>query len=162
MFCQMNKRLLAALTLGVLASFICARSAAAATSNPTGAKTNAPAASGVPAEIPIPKSRFQSDLAGGKDPFYPGSARLQAKVPVARTNQVAAVVPEVKINGFSGNAARPLVIINNLTFGEGDEQMVTTAAGRAKVRCLAIRMEDQVVEIEINGLRRVLNFQERK
>jgi hypothetical protein len=54
------------------------------------------------------------------------------------------------------------VIINNVTFGEGDEQMVTTAAGRAQVRCLEIRSQEQTVRIEINGQRRELKFLDRK
>jgi hypothetical protein len=39
---------------------------------------------------------------------------------------------------------------------------VTTAAGRAKVRCIAIRTQEQAVEIEINGERRELKFLDRK
>jgi hypothetical protein len=133
----------------------------AATSNAAaGATTNAPTTA--PAELVVPRSHFGSVLDGGKDPFYPGSARFQRVIPVTPTNQVATVAPEVQINGFSGNAARPLVIINNVTFGEGDEQMVTTAAGRAQVRCLEIRSQEQTVRIEINGQRRELKFLDRK
>lgn len=159
--------LLTTLLLGLLTAVIPAKAAASKvpTNTPAGSRTNAPVATSVnvpPAEISIPKSHFGSLLESGKDPFYPGSARLQRKTPVTQTNQVVAVAPEVRINGFSGNQARPLVIINNLTFGEGDEQMVTTAAGRAKVRCVEIRTQDQAVEIEINGQRRELKFQDRK
>lgn len=133
----------------------------AATSNAAAsAKTNAPSAA--PAELVVPRSHFGSVLDGGKDPFYPGSARFQRVIPVAPTNQVVTAAPEVQINGFSGNAARPLVIINNVTFGEGDTQMVTTAAGRAQVRCLEIRSQEQTVRIEINGQSRELKFLDRK
>lgn len=115
-----------------------------------------------PDTLHVPKSSFGLGRASGKDPFYPNSARLQEKLPVTTNPVAAAVVPEVRINGFSGNAARPLVILNNLTFGEGDEQQVTTAAGRTRVRCIAIRMAEQAVDIEINGQRRELKFQDRK
>lgn len=110
----------------------------------------------------IPKSQFGALPQSGKDPFYPDSARHQRKVSLTQTNQMVAVAPEVRIHGFSDNASRPLVIINNVTFGEGDEQMVTTIAGRARVRCLEIRTQDQAVEIEINGQRRELKFLDRK
>lgn len=135
----------------------------AATSNAAAsATTNAPAAA--PSELVVPRSHFGSVLDGGKDPFYPGSARFQRVIPVAPPDQdqVAPVTPDVQINGFSGNAARPLVIINNVTFGEGDTQMVTTTAGRAQVRCLEIRRQEQTVQIEINGQRRELKFLDRK
>jgi hypothetical protein len=156
--------LLKTLLLGTLATVAFVHPVvAAASSTPSGAKTNAPAAaSGASVEITIPKSRFAPSTEGGKDPFFPNSARLERKIPATQTNKVVAVVPELRINGFSGNAARPLVIINNLTFGVGDEQMVTTAAGRAQVRCVEIRTEDQAVVIEMNGQRRELKFLDRK
>jgi len=129
----------------------------------TGAKVQESGPDTAPlANLPVPKSSFGLSRTSGKDPFYPNSERLQEKLTVTTTNQVAAVVPEVRINGFSGNAARPLVILNNQTFGEGDEQNVTTAAGRARVRCVGIRMAEQTVEIEINGQRQTLKFQDRK
>jgi len=137
----------------------------ATTPAPTGTTNPRPAAAdgvGAPAEMPITRSHFGSLLENGKDPFYPNSVRIQRKPEVAQTNQVVAVAPEVRINGFSGNTARPLVIINNITFGEGDEQTVKTAAGSAQVRCLEIRMQDQAVEIEINGQRREIKFLGRK
>lgn len=155
------------LLLGALAAVTPVQAAASkVTSNaPAGSNKSSPAAASVnvaPAAMVIPKSQFGALPESGKDPFYPDSARLQKKISVSQTNNVATVAPEVRINGFSGNATRPLVIINNVTFGEGDEQMVTTAAGRARVRCVEIRTQDQAVEIEINGQRRELKFVDRK
>jgi len=134
----------------------------AATSKTSSTAPAAASGAGAPADMPITRSHFGSLLENGKDPFYPNSVRIQRKPEVAQTNQVVAIAPEVRINGFSGNTARPLVIINNITFGEGDEQTVKTAAGSAQVRCLEIRMQDQAVEIEINGQRREIKFLGRK
>jgi hypothetical protein len=154
----LHQLLFTALLMGFLAVFTPVH---AATSNvAVGATTNAPTAA--PAELVVPRSHFGSVLDGGKDPFYPGSTRFQRVIPVAPTNPVPVVTLEVQINGFSGTAARPLVIINSVTFGEGDQQMVTTTAGRAEVRCLEIRSQEQTILIEINGQRRELKFPNRK
>lgn len=153
--------LLATLLMGTLATV--ATSQAASSNAPTNTKTNAPADNTATLAVVSPKSRFSSLPGGGKDPFHPDSVRTRRTTTVAQTNQVpVVVVPEVKINGFSGNPALPLVILNNVTFGEGDEQTVMTAAGRAKVRCVQIRTQDQSVVIEINGERRELKFASRK
>lgn len=159
--------LLKTLLVGALATLTCARLVAAAPSKTlANTKTNTPiAADPAPVEITIPKSHFASQLEGGKDPFYPTSARFEPKPPPSKPGgggKVVPVVPDLKINGFSGNASRPLAIINNVTFGVGDEQAVTSSAGRTQVRCIEIRTEDQAVVIEINGQRRELKFEDRK
>jgi hypothetical protein len=123
------------------------------------AKTNA-----APLVVEIPKSTFASSTdSGGKDPFFPDTLRFQRVADSGnRTNKVAVAAPEIKVNGFTGNPAQPLVILNNVTFGIGDETTVPTPAGRVRVRCVEIRVAEQIAVVEINGVRRELKFAPRK
>lgn len=89
----------------------------------------------------------------GRDPFYPESLRPYASAAVA-TNVVA--VDTLVIRGFSGTSDDRTVIINNHSFGVGDEGDVTTPAGRVHLRCLAIKANSVVVEA--NHQRRELTF----
>lgn len=128
----------------------------------TSADTNSP-----PVEMPIPKSQFSaSESTRGKDPFFPASARFQPPVAVATNASSSKVIPlpepEVKLGGFSGSASEPLVIINNVTFGVGDEQMVISGNSRLRVRCLEIDAAEQMAVIEVNGKRRELRFRPKK
>lgn len=87
----------------------------------------------------------------GRDPFYPESIRPYA-------NATAHVVPitTLTIRGFSGTPENRMVIINNHTFGVGDEGDVLTSGGRVHVRCLEINADSVV--IEANNQRRELSF----
>lgn len=87
----------------------------------------------------------------GRDPFYPDSIRPYA-------NAMAHVVPitTLTIRGFSGTPENRMVIINNHTFGVGDEGDVLTPGGRVHVRCLEINADNVV--IEANNQRRELSF----
>jgi hypothetical protein len=88
----------------------------------------------------------------GRDPFYPESSRPYASA--VTTNVVAA--DTLIIRGFSGTSDNRTVIINNHSFGVGDEGDVTTPAGRVHLRCLAIKANSVV--IEANHQRRELSF----
>ena len=78
--------------------------------------------------------KIPSSLAEGHDPFYPKSTRF-----IAKPTPEPAVGPVVlELKGISGTPERPLAIINNRTFAIGEEQDVTTAQGKVKVRCLNI------------------------
>jgi hypothetical protein len=123
------------------------------------------ATNAAPVEVVIPKSNFASTLeTGGKDPFFPDTLRFQQAAPKtgSSTNKVAVAPAEVKVNGFTGNPTQPLVILNNVTFGEGDDTTVPTPTGRVRVRCLEIRVAEQVAIVEVNGVRRELRFAPRK
>ena len=100
----------------------------------------------------VPKSRLE-----GVDPFFPRSVRLEA-VDLSDPNNKPKAVGELVIKGFSGTAAAPLIIINDSTFGVGDEKDVVTNLGRARVRCIEIRLRDRSAIIEANGERRELRF----
>ena len=104
--------------------------------------------------VPIPSVFvLPSNPHEGRDPFYPESTRPYASAAVA-TNVVA--VDTLIIRGFSGTSDDRTVIINNHSFGVGDEGDVTTPAGRVHLRCLAIKANSVV--IEANHQRRELSF----
>jgi hypothetical protein len=93
----------------------------------------------------------------GRDPFYPESPRL-FEATAAASHAAAAVVEAtiLKVSGFSIANGKRMVIINNHTFAGGDEGDVLTASGRTHIRCLEIRSD--AVVVEINGRRRELTF----
>jgi hypothetical protein len=102
----------------------------------------------------------------GRDPFYPRSTRIYAAqvvaVPTNQTTAVAAPVSlDLRLNGISGTAAQPLAIINNRTFGVGEQGEVITTTGRAHIRCLEIRKDTVIVqapgETKILRLRPAMN-----
>jgi len=114
-------------------------------------------------EAEIPKSVFVVPRTAqeGKDPFFPKSTRLV----VVATNQTpvkAVTVGDLVLKILSGTPAAPLATINNRTFGVGEEAEVITPNGKALVRCLEIRLNDEVVVIEVGGERRELRFPRRK
>lgn len=89
----------------------------------------------------------------GRDPFFPDSLRPYESAVV---NNHTAEITSLIFKGVSGPPGHRLVIINNHTFGAGDEGDVTTAQGRLHVRCVEIR--DDSVVIESGGQRVILNF----
>ncbi len=107
-------------------------------------------------EKPVTPARSLFDIPAtphdGRDPFFPDSTRGYA---VATTN-AATEVSALAIRGFSGTSGNRMVIINNHTFGVGDESDVLTPSGRVHVHCLAIKPNSVVVEA--NGQRRELIF----
>ena len=83
----------------------------------------------------------------GRDPFFPNSSRqaLQASADGSGGEQPAVVLV---LKGISGSASHRLAIINDRTFGVGDEDEVVTAGGRIRLRCVEIHDEDAVVVID--------------
>ena len=89
----------------------------------------------------------------GRDPFFPESTRtFDAAVAANKTVEISAL----NIKGFSGTPGHRFVIINNHTFGSGDEGDVRTATGRIHIRCTEIRSD--TVIIEVNGQRREMHL----
>jgi hypothetical protein len=89
----------------------------------------------------------------GRDPFFPESTRPYATAVTAHV----ATVPTLTIKGFSGTPGNRLIIINNHTFGVGDEGEVLAPGGQhVHVRCLAIN--SNTVVIEADNQRRELRF----
>ncbi len=90
----------------------------------------------------------------GRDPFFPESTRPYGKTSEPTASRVDWTA--LKFVGISGTPERRLVIINNNTFAEGDEQEVPLAGGRIIVRCLKITPNS--VLIMVAGQTRQLDF----
>jgi hypothetical protein len=90
----------------------------------------------------------------GRDPFFPNSTRPYETVSAARPH--AGDVSSLVLKGISGPPERRLVIINNHTFGVGDEQDLPTPQGRIHIRCVEIK--DSSVVIESAGQRHELKY----
>ena len=89
----------------------------------------------------------------GRDPFFPNSMRpYQDFVPKHNSVESTALL----IKGFSEIAGHRYVIINNHTFGEGDEGDVITPGGRVHVHCLTVGLD--TVLVETDGSRHLLRF----
>jgi hypothetical protein len=65
-------------------------------------------------------------------------------------------ISALTVKGFSGTPGHRFVIINNHTFGVGDEGDVITPSGRVHVRCTEVHSD--YVAIEVNGQRRELHL----
>jgi hypothetical protein len=102
-----------------------------------------------------PKSIFNLPTSSkeGRDPFFPNSMRPYEAAYIVNHTGTSALV----LKGFSGPVDHRLVIINNHTFAEGDEEDVSTPGGRIRVRCVEIRGNSVLVEAD--GQRQELTFQ---
>jgi hypothetical protein len=65
-------------------------------------------------------------------------------------------VSSLVLKGISGPPDHRLVIINNHTFGTGDEETIVTPQGPVHIRCVEIK--DRSVVIESGGQRHELNY----
>jgi hypothetical protein len=90
----------------------------------------------------------------GRDPFFPNSLRpyASAVVPSSQTSDLSSLV----MQGTSGDPDHRLVIINNVTFGVGDDVEILTSQGRIRIHCLEIGGDSAV--IEVGGQRHVLHY----
>lgn len=137
----------------IFAAMICAFGfavqAAAPTATPTAANpaaTNAPAAT-----VPPPKSVFNEKLAGGKDPFFPNSARRGEKAPapgVPQASPSVTLLSQLAIKYIAPN--RDFVLINDKTLGIGEEGAVRVQSGRVRVKVIEIRENSALVQVEGN------------
>jgi hypothetical protein len=136
-------------------------SVAAAQTNAPKAKQSSDASKAAPSEEEIPQSVFinPANKKEGKDPFFPRSERPYHYVQTTiKTNPLPAM-GELKILGIS-SGERPLIIINNVTFGVGDALEIPTSGRKIKIQCLEIDLSAGTALIQhIGGERRVLHFQ---
>jgi hypothetical protein len=146
---------LAAFLLCLAFSSLAAQTKTNAPPSPAPAPTNA-----LPAQLEIPKSVFliPTSPQQGKDPFFPRSMRLFTSSVVVSTNPqpTAVVIVELKLNGISGTSDRRLAIINNRTFEANEENVVSTASGPVRIRCLEIKSDS--VLVQIGGEQRILRL----
>jgi len=145
---------LAAALLGLTFTTRAAQTPPAA-SDKAKATTNA-----APAELELPKSVFiiPTNSAEGKDPFFPLSTRLNPPPPDKTTNVPPVVVQPVQLDlkGISGALNHRLAIINNQTFGVGEEGEVTANSARVRIVCKEIK--DDSVVVLVKGQKRTLHL----
>ena len=115
------------------------------------------AATPVPAAPQMPRSVFTQpkNPKEGRDPFFPNSTRPYEGIPVPGVKNVTDFSALV-IKGFSGVAPNQLVIINDVTFGVGDDREVRTSEGRIRIHCVGINGSSAVVEM--NGQQHTLQY----
>lgn len=148
--------------LALAAALLAAAFASLAAQTHTNAPASAaPSPTNAVAALPeIPQSVFimPTSPQEGKDPFYPRSTRLYNNIVVNTNLQTAspAVVVELHLNGISGTAEHRLAIINNRTFGIGEEGEVTANSGRVRITCKDIKPDS--VRVLINGEERLLRL----
>ena len=152
------------LALLACATFLCAlfvtRPAAAADA-PTDS-ASAPRARQVDTNA-VPQSVFTipTSSAQGRDPFYPNAHYLGGGGEIKR-----AVVPTeadtLELKALSGSTDHRLAMIaaggTNRTLAVGEETEFRTSAGRMRVRCVEIKGESAVVEVD--GERRELRLRD--
>ena len=90
----------------------------------------------------------------GRDPFFPTSTRLYQTS--ASKNPVVGDLTSLVLKGISGSPDHRLAIINNHTFGIGDEGDVVTPHSRIHIRCVEIKAKSVV--IELGGQRHELSY----
>jgi hypothetical protein len=90
----------------------------------------------------------------GRDPFFPNSMRPYEENRSHTRHQ--ADLTSLQIKGFSEIAGQRYVIINNHTFGAGDEGDVITPEGRIHIRCLQVGIDS--VLVESGGAQHLLKF----
>jgi hypothetical protein len=107
----------------------------------------------------VPRSVFNlpTNPREGRDPFFPSSLRPYVTA-VAPGAVPTSDLSSLFIQGSSGDPEHRLVIINNVTFGVGDDAEVSTSQGRVRIHCLEITGD--MVVIEAGGQRRILHYGE--
>ena len=90
----------------------------------------------------------------GRDPFFPNSMRPYAERMSHTRHPVE--LTSLKIKGVSQIGGQLYIIINNHTFGAGDEGDVITPEGRIHIKCLSINADS--VLIESGGTQHILKF----
>lgn len=149
--------------LPLLFGAVLVTSAASAKTNAATAKLNQSAlstsAASAPMEIPMSVFSVPANEKQGKDPFFPRSRRPYVSAIVTIPTNPPPIVADLRINGTSGSEERPLVIINNVTFGVGDTNDVTSGNRRISVHCLEIDLSAGRATVQADGQRRILSFQ---
>jgi hypothetical protein len=83
----------------------------------------------------------------GRDPFFPDSTRVYKDVENLQPTH-APEVTSLEIKSIMGAAPRYFAIVNNHTFGAGDEGDVITKDGRLHIRVLKITPTTVLVEVD--------------
>ena len=137
---------------------VCAQAAAHAESEPS-PKSPAPKVE----SNSIPQSVFTipASAAQGKDPFYPNAHYLGNGGEVKHA-PVQTEADTLELKAVSGSSDHRLAMIaaggTNRTLAVGEETEFHTASGRMRVRCVEIKGESAVVEVD--GERRELHLRD--
>lgn len=120
-----------------------------------------PVVTPAPPVTQVPRSVFiiPSNSKEGHDPFFPASLRPYEGTPApggGNTADLSALI----MQGVLGMPPHQLVIINNVTFGVGDDAEVRTSQGRILIHCVAIKGNSAVVEA--NGVEHTLRYGEKQ
>ena len=102
----------------------------------------APPAPSVQAEPPKSVFVLPDSPKEGRDPFFPNSIRPYQDRPAPGG---APELSSLKLEGITRARGHVFVIINNVTFGVGDEADVKTPTGKVDVRCVQIKTDSVVV-----------------
>lgn len=114
----------------------------------------------------FPKSIFEiaRDPSQGRDPFFPRSERLFGGR-TGTTNAAPVARIEWTLRGLAGTSQQRLATLRTtgdrprtVILAEGEETSVPAAGGEVRVRCVQIR--DDTVVIEVNGVRQELRLRE--
>ena len=159
----MNPRVSLLAVLPLLFGATLVMSAASAKTNSAAAKLNQSAlstsAGSAPIEIPMSVFFVPANEKQGKDPFFPRSRRPYVSAIVTIPTNPPPPVADLRINGISGSEERPLVIINNVTFGVGDTNDVISGNRRISVHCLEINLSAGRATVLADGRQRILLHQ---
>jgi hypothetical protein len=90
----------------------------------------------------------------GRDPFFPTSTRPYENI-ISKT-PAGGDLTALVLKGISGPPDHRLAIINNHTFGVGDEGDIITPHGRIHLRCIEIKAN--LVVVESGGQRHELSY----
>jgi hypothetical protein len=83
----------------------------------------------------------------GRDPFFPSSLRPYRDRPAPGG---ATELSDIKLEGITRSHGNVFVIINDVTFGVGDDADVKTSTGN-KIHVLCVQIKSDSVVIEADG-----------
>jgi hypothetical protein len=94
-------------------------------------------------------SHFRDDAKIGKDPFFPNTSRRHVTNEVAGETVKMPAMDKIKLQGISGAQENRLAILNNRTFGLGEEAEMKIDGRSVRIRVAEIRARS--VLVSING-----------
>ena len=88
----------------------------------------------------------------GRDPFFPKAVSLYGST--AAAGPAVKVAPVLKLKGVGDGFA----VINGSTLAIGETQEIKTPGGPVNVHLVEVKLQDEVVVIEVNGNRQELGM----
>jgi hypothetical protein len=124
----------------ILFAFLCLGSARAA---------EAPKVDPAPGQNSAYISTFNVTPGYGRDPFFPRSSRLSARPTIKMNDPLpSGELPSgMVLNGLSGTKEKPLAIINNRTFEEGEQAEIRVGLGLYRVKVVKIKERSVMVSV---------------